>query len=281
MIWTVLSDNRTHDPRLETEHGLSVLLDTGHHRILLDTGASSLFLRNAQRLDIDLSSVDIVFVSHGHRDHAGGLADFLQMNSKARVIVSPYALMGKFYSNRQKMLPNGQPSKTTLHSITTRWPKIPADRLLSVEHNLVLSSGNHDSGDFQPRIPHLFIMTNFHHDHPMPKGNKYLLVENSEGELVPDDFRHELALYADGVLFTGCAHNGLENILASCPYPIHTIIGGFHLLDGHENDDELTDLAQRLKENYPSTHFFTSHCTGDHVFDVLKQILGDNLQHFV
>ena len=37
MKWTVLSDNRSCDDSLETEHGLSVLLETDHHRILMET----------------------------------------------------------------------------------------------------------------------------------------------------------------------------------------------------------------------------------------------------
>lgn len=38
---TVLSDNRSSDPsRFHTEHGLSILLDTGEHRVLLDPGRS-------------------------------------------------------------------------------------------------------------------------------------------------------------------------------------------------------------------------------------------------
>ena len=65
MKWTVLSDNRSNDSRLSTEHGLSVLLQTEQHRILLDTGASDVFIRNAELLDIDLSYVDYVFISHG------------------------------------------------------------------------------------------------------------------------------------------------------------------------------------------------------------------------
>ena len=65
MKWTVLSDNRSDDSRLSTEHGLSVLLQTEQHRILLDTRASDVFIRNAERLGIDLSDVDYVFISHG------------------------------------------------------------------------------------------------------------------------------------------------------------------------------------------------------------------------
>jgi len=53
MKWTVLVDNRTNDPTLETEHGLSIFLETERHRILLDTGASDMLIRNAERLGDD------------------------------------------------------------------------------------------------------------------------------------------------------------------------------------------------------------------------------------
>ena len=56
MRWTVLVDNRTNDPVLETEHGLSLLLETECHRVLLDTGASDMFIRNAERLQIRKTS---------------------------------------------------------------------------------------------------------------------------------------------------------------------------------------------------------------------------------
>jgi len=99
-------------------------------------------------------------------------------------------------------------------------------------------------------------------------------------QYIHDDFRHELALYADGLLFTGCAHSGLENILAACPWPVHTVVGGFHLLDGQETEDELAALAQRLKVKYPETRFYTSHCTGDKVFAMLKVMMGEQIHAF-
>jgi len=73
MQWTVLSDNRSSNPALETEHGLSILLQTERHKILLDTGASDVFIRNAEQLGMDFSDVDYVFISHGHSDHADGV----------------------------------------------------------------------------------------------------------------------------------------------------------------------------------------------------------------
>ena len=130
MKWTVLSDNRTNDSQLFTEHGLSILLETERHRILLDTGASDVIIRNADLLGIDLSTVDYVFISHGHSDHAGGIQYFLKMNRQAKVIVSPDAMSGNFYSKRGN-----------LHSITTAWPESIKDRLITVEKTNEIADG--------------------------------------------------------------------------------------------------------------------------------------------
>ena len=70
------------------------------------------------------------------------------------------------------------------------------------------------------------------------------------------------------------------HVIAHIPWPVHTVVGGFHLLDGQETDEELVALTQRLKANYPETRFYTSHCTGDNVFDVMKVVMGKQLQSF-
>ena len=254
--WTVLSDNRSDDSRLSTEHGLSILLETERYKILLDTGSSDVFIRNAEQLGIDLSDVRYVFISHGHSDHAGGLRYFLELNQKAQVIVSPDAMSENFYSKRGN-----------LHSITTVWPKSIKDRFVTIEKTCEIADG-------------LCVIAHIPQVHPMPKGNKHLFVKDANGGYVNDDFRHELALYTNGFLFTGCAHSGLENILAACPYPVNTAVGGFHLLDCQETEEELLKLAERLKEQYPTTRFYASHCTGDNVFEVMKGVMGEQLQSF-
>jgi len=200
--------------------------------------------------------VDYVFISHGHSDHAGGLRHFMSINDKAKIIVSPDAVNVKFYSKRHYS-----------HSITTEWPEELNNRVLRIEQTQEIADGLH----IIARIPQA---------HSMPQGNQHLFVQNTEGDYVPDDFRHELALYVDGMLFSGCAHSGLENILAACPYPVKTVVGGFHLLDDHETEEELAELAKRLTRAYPNTKFYTSHCTGDKVFAILKAVMGDQLHAF-
>ncbi len=256
MKWTVLSDNRSGDSRLLTEHGLSIVLQTEQYKILLDTGASDLFVRNGEKMNVDIYDVDYVFISHGHYDHAGGLRFFLERNKQAKIIVSPNALNGMFYSKRGH-----------LHSISTEWPEINKSRVILVEKSCEIDNG-------------LYVFSHIPQLHPMPMGNRHLYVEDADGNFVHDDFRHELALYVDGLLFTGCAHSGLENILAACPWPVNTVVGGFHLLDGHESEDELMALAHRLKANYPEIQFYTSHCTGDRAFEVMECVMGNQLHAF-
>ena len=223
---------------------------------LLFNTVNPVLIELAEITPLIIGDVGYVFISHGHSDHAGGLRFFLEHNKTAKVIVSPDAMSGKFFSKRGN-----------LHSITTEWPKIDDDRLILIDQTFEIAEGLHAIA----HIPQI---------HPMPKGNQNLYVQDANGDYIHDDFRHELALYVDGLLFTGCAHSGLENILAACPWHVHTVVGGFHLLDGQETDEELVALTQRLKANYPETRFYTSHCTGDHVFEVMKDLMGEQLHSF-
>lgn len=92
---TIVYDNTSLKPELKADWGFAcvVELDSGK-RILFDTGADgNILLSNMQKLAFKPDAIDIVFISHNHFDHVGGLAQFLNMNSSARIFV-PQSLKG-------------------------------------------------------------------------------------------------------------------------------------------------------------------------------------------
>ncbi len=74
---------------ITTEWGLSLHLKRNNVSMLFDMASSGHFMDNAAALAIDIYSVDLAVLSHGHYDHGGGLRNFFAANSKA------VAYMGK------------------------------------------------------------------------------------------------------------------------------------------------------------------------------------------
>ena len=89
-IWTLM-ENAAAREDLAAEHGLSLLIETGAHRILFDSGQSGAFADNAEKMGLNLGTVDLAVLSHGHYDHSGGLLRFLEYNDRAKIYVDQYA----------------------------------------------------------------------------------------------------------------------------------------------------------------------------------------------
>ena len=85
----IVYDNTAYLSSLLPDWGFSCVLEGPHiPKILFDTGAKGqILLSNMDIMDIDPRSIDIVFISHAHFDHTGGLDTFLQINSRAQVYV--------------------------------------------------------------------------------------------------------------------------------------------------------------------------------------------------
>jgi 7,8-dihydropterin-6-yl-methyl-4-(beta-D-ribofuranosyl)aminobenzene 5'-phosphate synthase len=85
---TILYDNTLFQNNLEADWGFSCLAEAHGRTILFDTGANgAILLENMEKLNIQPSSVDDVFISHPHFDHIGGLSAFLNKNARVNVYV--------------------------------------------------------------------------------------------------------------------------------------------------------------------------------------------------
>jgi len=83
---TVVYDNVEYGERLRTAWGFSCLVEGLDSMILFDTGGDGrLLLSNMAELDLDPGEVDIVFLSHAHGDHIGGLSTLLEANHDVTV----------------------------------------------------------------------------------------------------------------------------------------------------------------------------------------------------
>ena len=94
----VIFDNVPYTEQLQTAWGFSCIIEGISQVILFDTGSNgNILLSNMKRMGIDPRSVKVVFLSHIHGDHTGGLNVFLQTNP--RVIVYLPASFPPSYQN--------------------------------------------------------------------------------------------------------------------------------------------------------------------------------------
>jgi 7,8-dihydropterin-6-yl-methyl-4-(beta-D-ribofuranosyl)aminobenzene 5'-phosphate synthase len=93
---TVVHDNYPCIDSLKTAWGFSALVVGPEKTILFDTGCDgTLLLENMARLQIDPGRIDIVVLSHVHKDHTGGLTGLLQTNPRVQVYL-PASFPAKF-----------------------------------------------------------------------------------------------------------------------------------------------------------------------------------------
>lgn len=263
MIIKTLVENTAISEEFKSQHGLSLHIETKNHDLLFDMGLNSLFIENAGKLGVDLSSVDIAVISHGHYDHGGGLKHFLKIDSKAKVYVNRKAF-GDYYANR----PGGKTSYIGLDKELAS-----NERIVFVEDELAIDDG-------------LELFSDVKGERLNPTGNKDLL-KKAEESFENDDFAHEqnLVIKEDGktLLVAGCAHNGIVNILDQFKaregrFP-DFVIGGFHLYNRSRDEYEKPETVDQIGEYLLSTgaKFYTCHCTGTESYNRLKGVMGENI----
>ena len=244
-----LSENTAGRVGLLGEWGLSILVEADNLKVMFDTGLSISAAHNATALGVDLAQVDKIVLSHGHRDHTGGLRDVLtSMRKEVQVIAHPEIWASKYsrtFSQREQYA--GIPfAKEALESMgasfnLTREPVWISDSIVTSGEIPMVTA-------YEEIDPDLYVKEGGEL-HPDPLGDDQALI-----------IKTELGL----VVVLGCAHRGIINTLRyaqqlSGMELIHTVVGGTHLMRASEERLELTiaDLREMGVQRLG-----VSHCTG-------------------
>lgn len=250
MTITSLLENTAARAGIAAEHGLSLYVETATRRILFDMGQTDLFARNAEALGIDLSRVDLAVLSHGHYDHGGGLAAFLEINQTAPVYLTEAAFL-PHYNGTQKYI--GLDTSLGDHP---RLRVVSGDLSLGDGLTLLTPNGrtrNHSLGAFglTERVGDVFVPDDFRHE-------QYLLIE----ELIEEP----LSEAGRKVLISGCSHAGILDIVEW--FEPDVLVGGFHV-SKMALGEELTALGEALAAH--GTTYYTCHCTGMEQYAFLQK----------
>lgn len=235
MKLTVLTEN-TAGGIFQAEHGLSYLIETEGEKILFDTGHSDIFLKNAEKLEIDIQSeVQKVVLSHGHWDHGNGLR-FL--NGKT-LITHPGSFLKRF--RKKDHSPVGL--KMSRDELADRFDIIISSKPTKIADNIWFLGEIPRDNSFEAQT------TNFE-------------FQDGSKDFVLDDSALVAIVNNQLVVISGCAHSGICNI---CEYAkrvtaiskIKAVIGGFHL---KETNKQTLETIRYFKEN-KTEHVHPSHCT--------------------
>ena len=261
---TVLLENEACRAGVKYAHGLSMHIAAEKHRVLFDMGPNALFLENAEALGVDVAAVDVAVLSHAHDDHCGGLELFCRRNDHAPVYLQKH-VWGEYYVvTPDKFRYLGLDG--SLRKYESRFRLV--EGVTKLDGELTLFSGG---------------MGRDYWSH----ANDTLREKQGE-DYPPDRFLHEQNLIVTengrAVLFAGCAHNGVVNILRRAEALLgrapDAVIAGFHLYNpslGTTEPRKLIEAIARELAARPGTMYYTGHCTGQEAFGILREALGERL----
>lgn len=255
-ITVIAEDSVGYDTPYLGQHGISFLLtaerDGVIKNILVDVAQdSAALIENINRMQIAISCIDAVVLTHCHYDHTRGVAKILREigGKDIPVIAHPDIFRTHFISDpylRSIGIMDGDRREDIESS---------GGILYLAKNALEIMPGLISTGEVE-RI------TDFE-----KVGMSLFTIENGQvkGDLMKDDISVVANVRGKGlVIVTGCSHAGIVNIIQQSikltgTKKIHGIIGGFHLIEASEERIQKTALA--LKKFNPDW-VYAGHCTG-------------------
>jgi len=249
---TTLCENTTTRIEFLGEWGLSILIEYKGEAVLLDTGLGDSLIPNSMRAGVDLNRINQVVISHGHKDHTGGMRAFLKAKAGTTEVIAHPDIWNKKYAMRPEV------SGDQYHFVG--FPFINEElEYLGARFNLSrnpvwLNEEMVTTGE----VP---LITSFE------KVDRNLYLKTAQG-MVPDPLMDDQALIIKTpkglVVVLGCAHHGMINTLIRARQitgveNIYMVVGGTHLL--RANKEQLDHTCSKLEE-FGVERIGISHCTG-------------------
>ena len=267
----VLVEN-TGNEQFAGEHGLSLYIEHNNHKYLIDTGASGLYSENAEKMGVDLSAIDVAFLSHAHYDHSSGYKEFFAINKSAKVYLQTAAKIKQYFK---------------IAGPICKYIGIPKGILEQYEDRFEYVDGYLELDDGVYILPHTT-------KDLYKRGERAHMYGLVDGKKMVDDFSHEQTVVFEEAeslyCFNSCSHGGVENIIEEVKtvFPnknIKAFFGGFHMMGALGVDtcafaeDEVRNIAKILLESSDAC-FYTGHCTGNIAGKWLKEEMGDRFIPF-
>lgn len=120
---TIVYDNNSSRPDLRAAWGFGCFIEGLEKNILFDTGGDGrILLSNMERLGISPQQVNIVFLSHVHGDHTGGLTALLERNHDVTVFLPrsfPEKMKAAIRERKAKVVEVREPQKVCPGAFST------------------------------------------------------------------------------------------------------------------------------------------------------------------
>ena len=244
---TVLAENTVRKKGILAEHGFALWIELGDKRILFDTGQGKVIHNNAINLGINLGDADSVALSHGHYDHTGGLVEICRQTEKLTVYSHPAVFNPKYSKHVDGSVHDAGISTSAKNAVSHK-----TDVRFN-NQSVEICPGFHLTGEI-PRI------TDFE-----DTGGAFFLDHNCKTpDLLIDDQAAFINTSSGLIVILGCAHAGVINTLRHIRQltgicPIHTVIGGMHLVSA---TNERIDKTIMEFKDLGIKRLFPAHCTG-------------------